>query len=83
MPSFYIDLHAGRGKSEVEWLNGAVARYDEKAGIPTPVNRVLTDTLMALTRGEILPAEFSHKLEKWLALTASQTGLQHRKYVNG
>ena len=26
MPSFHIDLHSGRGKSEVEYLHGAVAR---------------------------------------------------------
>jgi 2-dehydropantoate 2-reductase len=53
MPSFHIDLHSGRGQSEVEHLNGAVVRHGERAGVPTPVNRLLTDTLSALTRGEI------------------------------
>ena len=53
MPSFHVDLHAGRGQSEVEFLNGAVARAGEKLGIPTPVNRLLTDRLLALTNGEI------------------------------
>ena len=52
MPSFHIDLHAGRGKSEVEYLNGAVAREGRRAGVSTPVNRLLTETLMALTGGE-------------------------------
>jgi 2-dehydropantoate 2-reductase len=52
MPSFHIDLHSGRGKSEVDYLNGAVVRAGESAGVATPVNRLLTETLLALTRGE-------------------------------
>ena len=51
MPSFHIDLHSGRGQTEVRFLNGAVARYGEQVGVPTPVNRVLTDTLEALSAG--------------------------------
>ena len=53
MPSFHIDLYSGRGQSEVGYLNGAVVRYGEQTGVPTPVNRLLTDTLLALTHGEI------------------------------
>jgi 2-dehydropantoate 2-reductase len=53
MPSLHIDLHAGRAKSEVNWLNGAVVRAGEKTGVATPVNRVLNETLLALTRGEM------------------------------
>ncbi len=68
MPSFHIDLHSGRGQSEVDWLNGAVVRYGEKFGIPTPVNKLLNSTLLALTRGEISLAEFSRQPEKLLAL---------------
>lgn len=68
MPSFYIDLHSGRGKSEVEYLHGAVVRAGEKFGVPTPVNKVLTETLMALTRREIPLEEFAHQPEKLLAL---------------
>jgi len=66
MPSFHIDLHAGRGKSEVAWLNGAVARYGEKFGVPTPVNKQLTGILLALTRREIPLTEFSRQPEKLL-----------------
>ena len=51
MPSFHIDLHSGRGQTEVRFLNGAVARYGEQVGVPTPVNRVLTETLEALSAG--------------------------------
>lgn len=51
MPSFHIDLHSGRGKSEVYWLNGAVARIGAKHGVDAPVNRVLTEVLQGLTDG--------------------------------
>jgi 2-dehydropantoate 2-reductase len=66
MPSFHIDLHSGRGKSEVGYLNGAVVRAGEKAGIPTPVNRLLTDTLLALTKGELALDAYAQQPEKLL-----------------
>jgi len=67
MPSFHIDLHSGRGKSEVEYLHGAVVREGEAHGIPTPVNKVLTETLLALTNGKISLEEFAGKPEKLLS----------------
>ena len=63
MPSFHIDLHSGRGKSEVDYLNGAVARYGIRCGMPAPVNRILTDTLSALTCGDIPLDRFAGKPE--------------------
>jgi 2-dehydropantoate 2-reductase len=68
MPSFHIDLHAGRRTSEVEWLQGAVVRYGGKFGVPTPVNRLLTETLLAMVRGEVPIAEFSRQPEKLVGL---------------
>lgn len=67
MPSFHIDLHSGRGKSEVDYLHGAVVRAGEKTGVPTPVNRLLTETLLALTDGEMILEKYAHKPEKLLA----------------
>lgn len=67
MPSFHIDLYAGRGQSEVEWLNGAVVRYGQRASVPTPVNRWLTDTLLALTRGDLPLETYRHQPQKLLA----------------
>ena len=67
MPSFHIDLYSGRGKSEVEYLHGAVVSAGEKFNVPTPVNKVLTETLLALTNKEIPLEEFAHKPEKLLA----------------
>jgi 2-dehydropantoate 2-reductase len=67
MPSFHIDLHSGRGKSEVEFLHGAVVRAGEKFNVPTPINKVLTETLVALTNKEIPLEEFAHQPEKLLS----------------
>src|SRR5689334_2545186 len=67
MPSFHIDLHSGRGKSEVEYLHGEVVRAGEKCKVPTPVNRLLTETLLALTNKEIPLEEFAHQPLKLLA----------------
>jgi 2-dehydropantoate 2-reductase len=67
MPSFHIDLHSGRGKSEVEYLHGAVVRAGDKFNVPTPVNKVLTETLLALTNKEIPLEEFANRPEKLLA----------------
>jgi len=64
MPSFHIDLHSGRGKSEVEYLHGDVVKAGMKHNVPTPVNKVLTETLMALTNKEIPLEEFAKKPEK-------------------
>jgi 2-dehydropantoate 2-reductase len=66
MPSFHIDLHAGRGKSEITYLHGAVVRAGEKFGVPTPVNRLLTETLLDLTAGKTPLDEFAGKPEKLL-----------------
>ncbi len=66
MPSFYLDLHAGRGKSEVEYLHGAVVRAGRQFGVQTPINELLTATLMALTRGEIALDAFAHQPQKLL-----------------
>jgi 2-dehydropantoate 2-reductase len=66
MPSFHIDLYSGRGQSEVGYLNGAVVRHGEQVGVPTPVNRLLTETLLALTRGEILLDAYALQPEKLL-----------------
>jgi 2-dehydropantoate 2-reductase len=64
MPSFHIDLHAGRGKSEVEWLNGAVVHYGKKTGVPTPINHQLTGILSAMARGEIPLEHFRNQPDK-------------------
>jgi 2-dehydropantoate 2-reductase len=61
MPSFHIDLHSGRGKSEVDFLNGAVVRTGVKFEIPTPANRALNETLVGLISGEIPLDTYQHQ----------------------
>jgi 2-dehydropantoate 2-reductase len=63
MPSFHIDLHSGRGKSEVDYLNGAVVRIGQRVGVPTPVNQLLNQTLMDLTSGALSLDCFSHQAD--------------------
>jgi 2-dehydropantoate 2-reductase len=54
-PSLRLDL--ARGRSEVEWLNGAVVRYGVRAGVSTPVNRALAESLERILAGEAPPGE--------------------------
>jgi 2-dehydropantoate 2-reductase len=68
MPSFHIDLHSGKGRSEVDSLNGAVVRFAEANNLNAPVNQVLTETLLRLTRGEEVPADYARQPEKLLKL---------------
>ncbi len=68
MPSFYLDLVSGRMKSEVDYLNGAVVRQGEKLGIQTPVNKILNETLVKLTKNEVQTSEFDHQIENYLKL---------------
>ena len=67
MPSFYIDLHSGRGKSEVAYLHGAVGREGKKLGIHTPVNTGLTNILLDLTKGVIPIDEYRHQPDKLIS----------------
>ncbi|MEX2143550.1 MAG: 2-dehydropantoate 2-reductase [Anaerolineales bacterium] len=48
MPSLHIDLHSGKGRSEVDWLNGAVVRAGKNLGVRTPVNKLLHETMLSL-----------------------------------
>ena len=67
MPSFHIDLHGGRGRTEVSFLNGAVARHGAQVGVPTPVNALLTTTLEALSAGELPVDSYRHNPDALLA----------------
>jgi 2-dehydropantoate 2-reductase len=70
MPSFHIDLHSGRGKSEVVYLNGAVARFGEQVKVDTPVNRILTNVLLSMTEGQMSLDQFARRPDRlWKYLT--------------
>lgn len=53
MPSFHVDLTAGKEQNEVVYHNGAVAAAGRELDIPTPVNTALTDILMKMARGAV------------------------------
>lgn len=53
MPSLHIDLHSAKGKSEVDWLNGAVLRWGREIGVDAPINRLLHETLTGLVEGKL------------------------------
>ena len=61
MPSFHIDLTAGKGKSEVVYHNGAIAKVGKEHGIATPVTAALTDILWKLTLEKLDWREFNGK----------------------
>lgn len=50
LPSLHDALAAGK-RSEVAWLNGAVAAAGVQTGVPTPVNHALTNILSTLAQG--------------------------------
>ena len=60
MPSFYVDLHSGKGKSEVSHLNGAVVEAGRRSQIPTPVNQLLSSVLSDMTSGEVSIQKYDH-----------------------
>jgi 2-dehydropantoate 2-reductase len=66
MPSLHIDLSSGKGKSEVEYLNGAVVRYAQKLWLDAPVNRALHAVLMGIVKGEIPWEEYRGQPERLL-----------------
>ncbi len=68
MPSLWEDLERGRSQSEVEVLNGAVAREGSRLGIPTPVNTLLTDVLLDLASGRRARSDFRRKPDALLTL---------------
>ena len=51
MPSVYLEVQRGRERTEVPWLNGAVARYAAELGVPAPVNTALTRLIAAVVGG--------------------------------
>lgn len=52
LPSFLLDLRAGR-RTEVSFLNGAVAARARALGIPAPVNAALTELLEGIAAGSV------------------------------
>ncbi len=72
LPSLHIDLHSGKGRSEVGWLNGAVERKGTEVGVPTPVNSTLTKVLTTLVNNPSELGAWRSNHAKLLAAVKSQ-----------
>ncbi|MBV7333186.1 2-dehydropantoate 2-reductase [Chloroflexi bacterium TSY] len=78
MPSLYLDLNAGKSKSEIQWLNGAVVRQGKSLGIQTPINAMLTDTLQDLVERQ-QNRELWHKANLRMIVSADEYRERVRK----
>jgi 2-dehydropantoate 2-reductase len=67
MPSFQLDLAAGKDKSEVLYHNGAVAKFGRLQNVSTPVNTALTDILLKIAHKEIDYQEYNGKPDRLVA----------------
>jgi len=79
MPSLQIDLSAGKRQSEVNWLNGAVVRLGQEKGVPTPVNQLLTETLVDLVQNQEKRAAWQHNHARLVAAVEAYRGKNRRQ----
>jgi 2-dehydropantoate 2-reductase len=66
-PSLLLDLRAGKGRTEIDVLNGAVAAAGRECGIPTPVNAALARVLMEISQAPHLWEHYRERPEALLA----------------
>lgn len=64
MPSLHMDLASGKARSEVTYLNGAVARHANALGLRAPINTALSDILEGIVAGRIVWADYKGQPEK-------------------
>ena len=69
-PSLWQDLERGRTQSEVEVLNGAVAREGARLGVPTPINAALDAIVQGLASGRVDRGDFRQRPDALLARIA-------------
>ena len=70
-PSLLLELRRGNPRSEIDVLNGAVARAAERAGVAAPVNAALWRTLHAIATGAEPWEHFRHKPDALLSAVRS------------
>ncbi|HUN23558.1 MAG TPA: 2-dehydropantoate 2-reductase [Anaerolineales bacterium] len=64
LPSFQLDLRAGKTRTEVDALNGAVGRAGARLNLPVPINTRLARILSDITSGKIAWESFRYQPEK-------------------
>jgi 2-dehydropantoate 2-reductase len=76
LPSLMYDLQPQpRGRSEVAWLNGAVAEHARRLGLPAPVNATLTRVLLDLVEGRASVDDWRGQPQRLLAAVAQGPSL--------
>ncbi len=68
MPSFNLDLQAGRPTSEVIFHNAAIARIGTENGIAVPVNTMLSEVLVKLVDKELAWEQWQLQPDKLAAV---------------
>jgi len=71
-PSLQLGLAQGNPRSEGEFLYGAVTRAGAAAGIDTPVNRALWETLRAIASGAVAWDVYRGKPERLIEAVADR-----------
>ncbi|HET8627540.1 MAG TPA: 2-dehydropantoate 2-reductase [Thermomicrobiales bacterium] len=67
MPSLWLDLTAGKGRSEIAWLNGAVAAEGARLGVATPVNAALARLVAEAAADPAVLATYRGRPDRLLA----------------
>jgi len=67
LPGSAADLVAGRPETEIAWLNGAVARAGETAGLTCPINAKLDQLVANLAAGRVDRASYVGRPDAVLA----------------
>ena len=71
-PSLLLDVRAGKGRTEVDVLNGAVAAAGRAAGVPTPVNAALARVLRDISAMPALANSYRERPEALIAEVQSE-----------
>lgn len=73
-PSLLLDLRAGKDRTEVDVLNGAVARAARTAGVAAPVNTVYARLVAELSRAPALRERYRARPDLLAADVAAEAG---------
>jgi 2-dehydropantoate 2-reductase len=71
-PSLLLDLRAGKGRTEVDVLSGAVAAAGRAAGVPTPVNAAFARVLADIAHMPQLWAKYRERPSALVAEVAAE-----------
>jgi 2-dehydropantoate 2-reductase len=82
MPSFHIDLMAGREQNEVSYHNGVVARQGVDLGIKVPVNTALSDILLKIALKELDYQVFNGRPKKLVSEVERYKAGERRSFLD-